>query len=269
MATKTFFVLFMAATLMMQACMGCSKLPNWKALQTALKAAVKPSGGPMNGGFELHMWATLVALDGKVCAVAYSGEKWSDQWLHSRQISAQKAYTANGLSLPGFALSTANLYSAVQPGGSLYGLQHANPTDGTIAYDGAPTKWGTAKDPLVGMRMGGTNVFGGGLALYNMQGERVGGLGVSGDTSCADHNVAWRIRAAFKLDYNVMANNTDAIGGVRQGTDAMIVDRNGALGTVPDTTGVASASPSSWGHPLCSQASYAIGNAIGAVYWTA
>jgi hypothetical protein len=30
-------------------------------------------------------------------------------------------------------LSTANLYSAVQPGGSLYGLQHSNPVDPEVA----------------------------------------------------------------------------------------------------------------------------------------
>jgi hypothetical protein len=29
----------------------------------------------------------------------------------------------------------------------------------------------------------------------------VGGLGVSGDSSCADHNVAWRVRHALGLDH--------------------------------------------------------------------
>ena len=38
------------------------------------------------------------------------------------------------------------------------------------------------------------NVFGGGLALYDAAGTLVGGLGVSGDSSCADHNIAWRTR---------------------------------------------------------------------------
>lgn len=42
-------------------------------------------------------------------------------------IPAQKANTANAFSLPQLALSTANVYSAVQPGGSLYGLQQNNP----------------------------------------------------------------------------------------------------------------------------------------------
>jgi hypothetical protein len=37
---------------------------------------------------------------------------------------------------------------------------------------------------MVGGRIGGVNVFGGGLALYDKHGQRVGGVGVSGDTSC-------------------------------------------------------------------------------------
>src|SRR5213082_2707098 len=43
-----------------------------------------------------------------------------------------------------------NLYSAVQPGGSLYGLQHSNPVDPTLAYEGDASLFGTASDPLVG-----------------------------------------------------------------------------------------------------------------------
>src|SRR5437773_466077 len=84
-----------------------------------------------------------------------------------RHNSAQKANTANVFSTGKLALSTANLYSAVQPGGSLYGLQASNPVDATEAYDGKATNFGTAKDPLVGRRIGGINVFGGGLALYS------------------------------------------------------------------------------------------------------
>ena len=41
----------------------------------ALKASVKPSGGPGNGGFENHEWAAVVARDGKVCAIAFSGPR--------------------------------------------------------------------------------------------------------------------------------------------------------------------------------------------------
>jgi hypothetical protein len=34
---------------------------------------------------------------------------------------------------------------------------------------------------MIGGKIGGVNVFGGGLALYNSQHELIGGLGVSGD----------------------------------------------------------------------------------------
>src|SRR6201982_147032 len=90
----------------------------------------------------------------------------ADQWPGSRVISAQKANTANAFSLPHLALSTANLYSAVQPGGSLYGLQHSNPVDTRVAYHGPAADFGTGADPMTGHRVGGVNVFGGGLALY-------------------------------------------------------------------------------------------------------
>jgi len=95
------------------------------------------------------MWATIVNRDGIVCAVAFTGQGRGDQWPGSRVISAQKADTGNAFSLPGLALSTANLYSAVQPGGSLYGLQHSNPVNTDVAYGGSPANYGTASDPMV------------------------------------------------------------------------------------------------------------------------
>jgi hypothetical protein len=45
------------------------------------------------------------------------------------------------------------------------------------------------------------NVFGGGLALFTTGGKKVGGIGVSGDTSCTDHFAAWRVRNTFGLDH--------------------------------------------------------------------
>ena len=50
----------------------------------------------------------------------------------------------------------------------------------------------------IGKVCGGTITFGGGLGLYKGQ-TRVGGLGVSGDTACADHEIAKRVRAAAGL----------------------------------------------------------------------
>jgi Haem-degrading len=92
------------------------------------------------------------------------------------------------------ALSTANLWKAVQPGGSLFGLQHSNPVNTDVAYRSTAQSFGTSNDAMVGGRIGGVNVFGGGLALYDKHGQRVGGVGVSGDTSCRDHKVAWELR---------------------------------------------------------------------------
>jgi uncharacterized protein GlcG (DUF336 family) len=178
---------------------GCKELPGFDALATALKAAVKPGGGPSNGGLDLNMWGTIVEVDGSVCAVAFTGKAFTDQWLGSRVISAQKANTANAFSLDGLALSTANLYAATQPGGSLFGLQESNPVDVRVAYAGNAKRFGAPKDPMVGKRIGGVNVFGGGLALYK-DGKKVGAIGVSGDSSCADHNIAWRVRKALGLD---------------------------------------------------------------------
>src|SRR4051812_6205433 len=70
-------------------------------LVAALRASVKPSGGPANGGFENHEWASVVARDGTVCAVVFSGQSATDQWPGSRVISVEKASTANAFSLKG------------------------------------------------------------------------------------------------------------------------------------------------------------------------
>jgi len=175
----------------------CAGLPT----QMQLKAALTQARQASNGGFNLDMWGTVVNRDGVVCAVAYTGSNRGAQWPGSRVISAQKAYTANAFSLPGLALATGNLYSAVQPGGSLFGLQESNPVNPENAYRGPPAEWGTVTDAMTGKRVGGINVFGGGLALYNASKQIVGAVGVSGDSSCADHAIAWRARSTLFLDY--------------------------------------------------------------------
>lgn len=177
--------------------LGCGALPSHHQLQTALESARAQA----NGGFTLDMWATVVNRDGDVCEVAFTGNNRGSQWPGSRVISAQKANTANAFSLPGLALSTANLYAAVQPGGTLYGLQHSNPVDTGVAYHGPAAAFGADDDPMINHRIGGINVFGGGLALYDGKGTLIGAIGVSGDTSCADHNIAWRTRHTLNLDF--------------------------------------------------------------------
>ena len=161
-------------------------------------------GAADNGGYGLPMWVAAVDETGKVCGIVNSAGSGATignkSWLGSRVIAVQKATTANAFSLDAFSISTANLYGLTQPGGSLFGLQASNPVDASIAYLGAPETYGTDSDPLVGKRVGGINVFGGGLALYNSAGKKVGAIGVSGDTSCTDHAVAWKIRHELGLD---------------------------------------------------------------------
>ncbi len=214
-----------------------AELPSHEELRNALRAVVAEK----NGGFSLHMWATIVDRDGVVRLIAYSGKERGDQWPGSRVISAQKANTANAFSLPNLALSTANLFSAVQPGGSLYGLQFSNPVDTAVAYGGKAELFGALKDPMIGRRIGGVNVFGGGLPLYDSHGKLLGGIGVSGDSSCADHNIAWKLRHKLGLDY--------VPAGVSPTKDDNIVYdiANGA-------------SAGGWGHQACSSEATSIAN---------
>ena len=209
----------------------CSALPDHDRLRSALQGVVK-QGAKSNGGLGNQEWAVVVNRDGAVCAVVFSGEQRGQQWPGSRLIAAEKANTANALSGPNFALSTANLYAAAQPGGSLYSLATSAPPDPQTAFAGSPDSFGQKNDPLVGKPIGGVIVFGGGLPLYDASGKIVGGLGLSGDTSCADHVIAWKVRDQLKL-------NTVPMGVSPDQNDNMILDF--ANGT----------SPSGFGHPDC------------------
>lgn len=221
----------------------CEGLPSHADLKTALTKARQEA----NGGFNLDMWGTIVNGDGEVCAVAFTGNNRNDQWPGSRVISAQKANTSAAFSLPKLALSTANIFSAVQPGGSLYGLQFSNPVNTKVAYRGNPENNGQENDPMVGGRIGGVNVFGGGLPLYNTSGQLLGALGVSGDSSCADHNIAWKTRDFLNLD-----NTPGGINPV-SGDDNIVYDAS-----VDNNTGHTK-SASGWGHASCSEEATKIG----------
>lgn len=94
---------------------------------------------------------------------------------------------------------------------------------------------------MVGHRIGGVNVFGGGLGLYR-GGAKIGGVGVSGDTSCADHNVAWRVRNTLGLD------QLGAVGGVSG--DASRPD-NIIFDIAPNPFGGTGMSKGGFGHPTC------------------
>jgi uncharacterized protein GlcG (DUF336 family) len=242
-------LVYPVASLLLTHVMGCSA---WAAdcpvdharLQAALRASVKPSGGPENGGFENNEWASIVARDGSVCAVAFSGATATDQWPGSRLISVEKATTANAFSLKAMALATANLFALAQPGQSLFGITTANPPS-PVAGAGDAAQFGTPNDPMDGKRIGGVIAFGGGLALYDGN-DVVGGLGVSGDSACADHNVAWRVRQALGLDKVPAGVNP-------QRKDAIIYDMN--------TSGQ---SASGFGHPKCAGKEADVADHIGA-----
>src|SRR5207302_9903489 len=240
----------------------CGSLPNHAALHAALASALSAE----NSGLNNQMWATIVDRDGHVCTVAFSGTNRGAEWPGSRVISAQKANTANAFSLDsssssggkgqaaGLALSTANLFSAVQPGGSLFGLQESNPVDTSVAYKGPSSNYGTANDPMVGNKIGGVNVFGGGLALYTTNKVIVGGVGVSGDTSCTDHDVAWRVRHNLGLDHLL---GVGGVSGDPNHPDNIIYDiatnpdGTGGTGQNPGGSGGAGTSASGFGNPKC------------------
>jgi hypothetical protein len=70
----------------------------------------------------------------------------------------------------------------------------------------------------------------------------VGGLGVSGDTSCADHNIAWRVRKLLGLDH---LKGVNGVSGDPDRPDNIVFD------IIPNPNGGTGRSPSGWGHPDC------------------
>lgn len=207
----------------------CPSLPDADRLRSVLRAVVK-EGAKGNSGLGNQEWAAIVNRDGTVCAIVFSGTERGQQWPGSRVIAGEKASTANALSSSDYALSTANLYAPSQPGQSLYSLTTSAPPNAQAVF-GPTTSFGTPNDPMVGKAIGGIIVFGGGLALYD-KGKIVGGLGLSGDTSCADHVMAWKVRHQLQLDSVPM-------GASPEHDDNMILDWSN------------NNSPSGFGHPTC------------------
>jgi uncharacterized protein GlcG (DUF336 family) len=170
----------------------CAGLPTTAELQQLLRAAPAQggdAGGLAGGKFE---WGAVVNREGELCAIAVATDDASAAWPGSQAIAKAKAYTANAFSTDTAPLSTARLYKLSQPGHSLWGIAAGNPLN--------PECLSAPSEPRgIGRVCGGTIAFGGGLPLYRDQ-KRVGGLGVSGDTACADHEVAKRIRRAAQLE---------------------------------------------------------------------
>jgi uncharacterized protein GlcG (DUF336 family) len=184
-----------------------------RAIQAQLKTVVNLSDA--NGGIfkPNRMWSAIVDRQGALCSVVSTADfaPSLDVWPGSRAIAIAKAGTANDFSNNGLALSTANLYAPTQPGGSLYGLNNSNPFK--------PADLNLDKK-AIGDTPGGIITFGGGVALYS-NGHVLGALGVSGDSSCADHAIAFRMRqlAGYNtLPSGVAPDNTDNIIYAPSGT---------------------------------------------------
>lgn len=171
----------------------CSGLPAEGQLRPLLNDAVG-AGGTVGGLFGgTRMWAAVVNRDGEICAYTTSTDDPTQVWPGSQAIAKAKAYTANAFSLDSLALSSARLYTFTQPGHSLWSLGQSNLFESRFLAP--PGGQGGGKHQIAG----GLIFFGGGLALYR-DGEIIGGLGVSGDTSCADHEIAKRMRHLAGLD---------------------------------------------------------------------
>jgi len=69
--------------------------------------------------------------------------------------------------------------SAVQPGGSLFGLQESNPVDTNVAYGGNASQFGRPNDPMVGERIGGSSFEGWINAQVMLEGLRRAGKDLS------------------------------------------------------------------------------------------
>jgi len=148
------------------------------------------AGGLFSGQRE---WGAIVNRQGVICATAVALDDPAAAWPGSQAIAKAKAYTANSYSADDSPLSTARLYTLTQPGHSLWGVAQPNPfSPDCIVAPGDSAKTN-------GRLCGGAIPFGGGVPLYKGK-TRVGGLGVSGDTACADHEIAKRIRHLAQLD---------------------------------------------------------------------
>jgi uncharacterized protein GlcG (DUF336 family) len=209
----------------------CSQLPDVNQLKQLLAKA--PNAGGEEGGLfhGKQEWAVSVNRDGQVCAFAASQSDPGKLWPGSLSIAKAKAFTANAFSTDDMPLSTARLYTLTQPGHSLWGIAASNPF---AASDVQGITQALASGPQ--KIEGGLIAFGGGVPLYK-GGKIVGGLGVSGDTACADHETAKRMRHLAGLE---------PAGGAK----------------ADDITYPSADGPSVFSHPLC-QNTYRDGRFLG------
>ena len=244
----------------------CKDLPTAAELKAALQEVIPPStvnlatgvsqDVTLNGGVGAPEWLSLVDSSGIVCAVLHSLPDGTDVTtklgIIHRPLAVFAATTANSYSRDGIGVSTANLYLHVanqlgfdaEISSGLNGLNNPN----INVYGGDAATWGTPKDPLVGKRVGGSNMQAGGLPLYNSSKTKVGAIGISGDFRCTDHVIAWKVREKLRDGAYTAHNNPFGLAfdpndpkNPSNGTDAMIQDINPKTGK----------SASGFGYPVC------------------
>jgi hypothetical protein len=229
---------------------GCGTLPDGAQLKKALTAARAAESSGMNA----QEWATVVDRNGVVCAVAFTGYDATTELGFGRISSAMRANTGNSFSVDsnsgssgagfpgGQALSTANLYSATQPGGFVGELPNNYPVNQSAAFSKHVDLYGTAADPMIGQPIGGFVAIGGGLGLFAAGQTAVGGIGVAGDHACTDHDIAWRTRHLLGLDH---LGGFPPVSGDPNRPDNIVYD------ITPNPAGGIGNSASGLGHPKC------------------
>jgi uncharacterized protein GlcG (DUF336 family) len=185
------FVLLVSMGASLYAAGNCSQMPSESAVKSALIGSASPTAGGLFGGS--RMWAAVVNRDGEICSYVTSTADPTQVWPGSQAIAKAKAYTANAFSLDTFALSTARLYTFTQPGHSLNSLGQSNLFNSSLLSPPSGISGGTNQIA------GGMIFFGGGVPLYK-DGKIIGGLGISGDTACTDHEIAKRVRNTLGLN---------------------------------------------------------------------
>jgi hypothetical protein len=229
---------------------GCAALPD----NLQLKKALISARAAENSGLNAQEWATIVDRNGVVCAVAFTGLDTTTQMGIGRISSAMRANSANAFAFdansssgsagfaPGLALSTSNLYSATQPGGFVAGLTNSFPVNQAAAFSKKVNLFGTEGDPMIGQPIGGFVGIGGGVALFGTGQVAMGGLGVAGDHSCTDHDIAWRTRNLLNLDH---LGGFPPLSGDPAHPDNIVYD------ITPNPDGGVGHSASGLGHPKC------------------
>ena len=97
---------------------------------------------------------------------------------------------------------------------------------------------------MEGNKIGGVNVFGGGLAFYAAGKKIVGGVGVSGETPVPTTTLPGGCGTILGLDH---LSGVGGVSGDPARPDNIIFDIK------PNPDGGTGISPSGYGHPTCAQ----------------